>query len=107
MSTRNLDDLVDRDQLAADVAAGQADARARDAQLFERVSHPAIKAPEYKCYRVIRRFKVNGVVEFEDIGAFKTMEPALAMIRREQGWASVSDLNGKRIAYNWRPMETR
>lgn len=74
---------------------------------IQRVVHPAIPAPEYKCYRVIRQYKANGRVEVETIGAFKREADALQFINTEVWWAAVLDLNGKRLALNWQPMETR
>lgn len=72
-----------------------------------RIHHPAITAPAHKCYRVIRRFLVNGGLQFEDIGAVRTFGEALTISIREQGYAVVLDPNGKHRSYNGQPVETR
>ena len=69
-----------------------------------RIHHPVLKAPQRKCYRALRFWK--GEAYGEDIG-FGTKDQALAILRRELGWAIVVDPNGKRIAYNWQPLEAR
>lgn len=69
-----------------------------------RIHHPVLKAPQRKCYRALRFWK--GEAYGEDIG-FGTKDQALAILRRELGWAIVVDPNGKRIAYNWQPLEVR
>jgi len=69
-----------------------------------RVHHPAIKAPEYKCYRVLRRFLLDKEMAFEDIGAFKGLSAALILSSREQGFAVVLDPNGKQVSWNGQPI---
>lgn len=92
----------------AQIAQEQARTRAlreRHAAPAERIHHQAIKAPEHKCYRVVRRWKNE---EYgEDIGWLGTYEHALWVMNRELGWAIVLDRNGKRIGHNFQPMETR
>jgi hypothetical protein len=104
LNTRHLDDRVDRDAVAAETQAGIARARARLAEATQRRFHPAVPAPEHKCYRVIRRFTRNGTMDFEDIGATKTLGEALAISIREQGYATILDPNGKPASYNGQPM---
>ena len=72
-----------------------------------RWAHPVQKAPERKCYRVIRMFRQRGTFEFEDIGAFVEAGNALRMLDREIGKARVLDPNGKVYSDNWQPIETR
>jgi len=74
---------------------------------MERISHPAIKAPEYKCFRVLRRFKTAEGLDFEDIGKVKTVAAALEISIHEIGYAVVLDPNNKQVSYNGQPMETR
>lgn len=70
-----------------------------------RVHHPAIKAPEHKCYRVIRRWK--GEDFGECIGFSRTEAEALFLLNKELGWAIVVDPNEKRSAFNFQPMTSR
>ncbi len=80
-------------------------ARTRQAKPRERIYHPAIKAPEHKCYRVLRQWKDSPWRE--DIAACKTELQAWAVLDREKGWAIVVDPNGKRVAHNGQPMTER
>src|SRR5258708_6677905 len=73
-----------------------------------RIHHPVIKAPEYKCYRVLRHFSsASGVLQFEDIGASHSLGDALAISTREQGYAIVVAPTGNTVCYNGQPLETR
>lgn len=97
MSTKSM--RMDAAQAEQDAAAGAERARA---DVTERVYHPAIKAPEHKCFRVVRRWKNE---EYgEDIGYRRTQGEALILMNRELGWARVVNPNGKPIAFNGQPM---
>jgi hypothetical protein len=72
-----------------------------------RVHHPAIPAPSYKCYRVVRDFMMGDILRMETIGAFKTADPAMAMLQREKGRARVVDPNNKVYSDNLQPTERR
>lgn len=72
-----------------------------------RIHHPVTKAPEYRCYRVVRHFRRDDCVEFEDIGAFKDPLPALRMLDAELGRARILDPNGRVYSDNLQTMETR
>lgn len=72
-----------------------------------RIHHPAIPAPEFKCYRVVRYYQQDGLVQSETIGWSKLPTQALLLIDREIGKARVLDPNGKPFSDNYQPMETR
>lgn len=92
-------------QIDRESAARQEAERVRQAESLKRIHHPAIKAPEFKCYRVIRRWQDE---EYgEDIGFSRLQAEALMVMNREQGWAIVLDPQGKRIAWNGQTMEAR
>lgn len=103
MSTKHM--RLDPVQADQDAAAGAERARAAIAAASERIHHPAIKAPEFKCYRVIRRWESEECGE--DIGFARTEAEACRLMNREQGWAIVVNPNNRRVAYNFQPMETR
>lgn len=105
MSTRNLEATVDRVAIDADVQARAERAKAEDVALMTRIYHPAVKAPEHKCYRVIRRWK--GEAFGEDIGFRRTETEAVLLMNRELGWAIVIDPNGRRKAHNFQAMTER
>lgn len=88
-------------------AAEDGVAAARAAQVRARVHHPVTKAPEWKCYRVIRRFTVHGELCFEDIGSCKTHGEALAISTHEAGHAVILDPNNKTLGTNGQPIEAR
>ena len=94
-----------------DVSAGPATvATVRPAPpAMVKVHHPAVKAPEWKCYRVIRLYRRSGqaLTDFEDIGRFKTHGAALVCLNTEDGCARVLDPNGRVLADNFRQIETR
>lgn len=91
---------IDRESAAAVDAA-----RAKFEAEIARVHHLAIKAPEHKCFRVVRRWKDE---EYgEDIGFFRTSVEACRLMNRELAWAIVIDPNGKRSAHNFQPMTHR
>lgn len=72
-----------------------------------RIVHPTVKAPEWKCWRVVRLFTKQGEVCLEDIGSFGGVVDAVRMLSREQGKARVLDPNGKVYADNYQPLEAR
>lgn len=76
---------------------------------FERIAHPAIASPSFKCYRVIRRFLIGDthLDSIEDIGTFREPVRALAMLQQEEWRAQVLDPNGRVIGDNLRTMERR
>ena len=103
MSTRNM--RMDPTEADQDAARGAEQARVTLAAASERVHHPAIPAPEHKCYRVLRRWKGD---EFSEcIGFRRTEAEALILLNKELGWAIVVDANGKRVAHNFQPMTER
>jgi hypothetical protein len=74
----------------------------------ERIHHPAITAPAYLCYRVVRRYRQRGgFTEVEDIGAFHSPLQAADMLAKEIGRAQVLDPRGKVWADNLQPIEER
>lgn len=77
--------------------------------VIERIAHPAIASPAFKCYRVIRRFLIGDthIDSIEDIGTFRDAWRALAMLQRETWRAQVLDPQGKVIGDNLRTMERR
>lgn len=87
--------------------AKRATAPIEEAPTLARVRHPVIKAPQYKCYRVIRHFRQGGWTQFEDIGAFYSAVDAALMLAREEGNARVLDPRGKVFADNFQPIEER
>jgi len=99
INTRQL--RMDAGQAERDAAAGAERARTVEAAVMTRIYHPVIEAPEFKCYRVIRRWKGE---DPEDIGFSRDQATAIALMNRELGWAIVLDPQGKRIAHNWQLM---
>jgi hypothetical protein len=72
-----------------------------------RIHHPAIPAPEFKCYRVVRYYKQHDLVEVETIGWSRLPTPALQLMGCEIGKARVLDPNGRIFSDNGMPMESR
>lgn len=77
------------------------------ASLPPREHHRAIPAPSASRYRVIRRFRVNGQLQIEDIGAFTSVYPAYVLLARELSNAILLAPNGKQLSNNWQPVEDR
>lgn len=86
----------------------QADAAYTPAAIAEPryVVHPVVKAPEHKCFRVIRLFKQDNRLAIEDIG-YGTAKQAMAILSTEEWRAQVLDLNGRVHSDNWRALEKR
>jgi hypothetical protein len=99
---RHIRPVLDAAERAVHVGIASAREAAR-----QRFHHPATAAPERKCFRVIRRYTVNGELRFEDIGAFATLGNALSMSTREQGHAVILDPNNKTVSVNGQPIEER
>jgi hypothetical protein len=97
---------VEPEAVQQSVAAARTVVQTQDA-ISRRYHHPAIDPPERKCYRVIRRYSLNGELQFEDIGAFNSLGNALSMSTRELGYAVILDPNNKQVSYNGQPLEER
>jgi hypothetical protein len=74
---------------------------------LERIAHPVVEAPAFKCYRVIRLFMLQGHLQIEDIGFGSTPGQAMSIATHEQWRCQVLDPNGKVYSDNWRTMERR
>lgn len=71
-----------------------------------RVVHPVVKAPEHKCYRVIRLFLLDGRLDIEDIG-YGDARHAIALCTSEEWRAQVLEPNGRVHIDNLRTLEER
>lgn len=89
----------------ARLAVGAADAGADPPTA--RVRHPAVRKPGHRCYRVVRHYRVRGVVRFEDIGYSFSVADAFAIAAREVGRARVLDPRGQVVSDNRQPIEDR
>lgn len=98
---------TDAEQADRDSQAMRARVEAQMERERTKVVHPAIKAPEHKCYRVIRRYLLHDHIQIEDIGAFSRALGAYDMARKEQGNAIIVDPNNKTIHNNAQPIEVR
>ena len=75
--------------------------------LPEKVAHPVVKAPQHKCYRVIRLYVMSdGYLSFEDIG-YGTEREAMDILGSEKWRAQVLNPDGCHHADNWLSMEKR
>ena len=72
-----------------------------------REHHRAIPAPSASRYRVVRRFRVHGELQIEDIGAFTSVYPAYVLLARELSNAILLAPNGTQLSNNWQPVEER
>lgn len=72
-----------------------------------RIVHPTRPAPARKCYRVVRYFRQDDALQFEDLGGYDRPGDALLITTREFGRARVIGPDGKIYSDNWQPIEDR
>lgn len=97
----------DLDAFNAGAAREEAIVPLRPLPELQRVVHPVVTAPERKCYRVIRLFRLQGHLGIEHIGVCANATEAMAISTTEQWRAQVIDPNDKVLSDNWQSMETR